>query len=89
MLFQNLSANVSAVHKPMCYVRRCEGFAALVVEIQGVEPPQRYAKIFRADQLMRAKRSTLLSQNGLTQESQFRRYHKMVPTSKGPFPSRQ
>ena len=34
MLFENLSAKVDSVHKTMCYVRSCEGFAELVLEIQ-------------------------------------------------------
>ena len=34
MLFENLSAKVDSVHKTMCYVRNCEGFAELVLEIQ-------------------------------------------------------
>ena len=48
MLFDNLSANVDAVHDTMCYIHRCEGFAELILEIQGIELAHRYAKIFRA-----------------------------------------
>ena len=43
MLFENFSANVDSVHNTMCYVRVCESFAALVLEIQGVELAHRYA----------------------------------------------
>ena len=36
MQLVNFSANVDSVQDTMCYVRRCEGFAELVMEIQGV-----------------------------------------------------
>ena len=34
MLFENFSANVDSMHNTACYLRRCEGFAELVLEIQ-------------------------------------------------------
>ena len=40
-LFENFSANVDAVENTACYIRRFERFAALVVEIQGVDHAQR------------------------------------------------
>ena len=48
ILFENFSANVYAVPDIVCYIHRCEGFAELVLEIQGIELAHRYAKIFRA-----------------------------------------
>ena len=48
MLFDNFTANVDAVRDTMCYIHRCEGFAELVLEIQGIELAHRYARIFRA-----------------------------------------
>ena len=47
MLYENFSANVDSVHNTMCYERRWEGFAELVLEIQGVELTQRYAMMLR------------------------------------------
>ena len=37
MLFENFFANVDGVHNAVCYLLRCEGFAELVLEIQGDE----------------------------------------------------
>ena len=37
MLFENFSANLEAVRNTICYIHRCEGFAELVLEIQGIE----------------------------------------------------
>ena len=42
------SANADSGHNRWWYVRRWEGFAELVLEIQGVELAHRYAKIFPA-----------------------------------------
>ena len=40
MPFEKFSANVDSVLNTACYLRRCEGFAELVLEIQGVELAQ-------------------------------------------------
>ena len=79
MLFQNFSTNVDSMHNTTCYVQRCEGFAEHVLEIQGVELAHRYAKIFRAYHIVVAKRSPLLMEDGLTQESQFRLHEQLGP----------
>ena len=60
------------MHNTICYVRRCEGFACLVLEIQRVELAHRYAKIFRAYDIVVGKESPLLMQFCLTHESQLR-----------------
>ena len=79
MLFENISVNVDSVHNPMCYVRRCEGFADLVLEIQGLEFALRSPKIFRAYQVLVAKRSQLFLESGLTKESQLRLQEHLNP----------
>ena len=77
MLHENFSWKLDSLHNSVCYVRRCEGLAELLLEIQGVEPALRYAKIFRAYQLVVAKRSPLLMVYGLKQESQFRLHQQL------------
>ena len=71
MLFENFSANMDAVRNTICYIHRCEGFAELVLEIQGIELAHRYAKIFRAYCDAVVGQRQLLLEYGLTQESQF------------------
>ena len=77
MLFENFSATVDAVHNSACYLPRCDGFAPLVLEIQGVELAHRYAKIFRAYHAVVAKRYPHLMESGLTQVSQFRLHQQL------------
>ena len=71
------SANVDSGHNTRCYVRRCEGFAELVLEIQGVDLAHRYAKIFRAYHMVVSKQFPLLMEYGLTQESQFHLHQQL------------
>ena len=56
----------------LCYIHRCEGFAELVLEIQGIELPHRYARIFRAYHMDVTTHIAQLLEYGLTQESQYR-----------------
>ena len=70
MLFDNFSAN--AVRDTLCYVPRCERFAGLVLEIQGIELAHRYAKIFRAYHLAVTGHTPQLLEYGLTPEAQYR-----------------
>ena len=72
MLFDNFSANVDAVRDTMCYIHRCEGFAELVLEIQGIELAHRYAGIFRAYHMAVTGHIPQLLEYVLTQEAQFR-----------------
>ena len=72
MLFDNFSASVDAVRDTMCYIHRCEGFAELVLEIQGIELALRYARIFRAYQMAVTGHIPQLLEYGLTQEAQSR-----------------
>ena len=39
MLFENFSANVDGVDNTACYLRPCEGFAEMVLKIQGSNSP--------------------------------------------------
>ena len=72
MLFDNFSTNVDAVRDTICYIHRCEGFAELVLEIQGIELAHRYARIFRAYHMAVTTHIPQLLEYGLTQESQYR-----------------
>ena len=58
---------------------RCEGFAELVLKLEGNDLAHRSAITFPAYQLAVAKRSPLLMEYGLTQESQFRLHEKVGP----------
>ena len=69
MLLENFSANGDSVHNTMRYVRRCDGFVQLVLEIQGFELAHREAKIFRAYHIVVAKRCPLLMEYCVTEES--------------------
>ena len=71
------SANVDSGHNTRCYVRRCECFAELVVEIQTVELAHRYANIFRSYNVVVANRCPLLMEYGITQESRFRLHQQL------------
>ena len=72
MLFEYLSANLDVVGNTLCYIHRCEGFAELVLEIQGIELAHRYAKPFRAYYAATLGRSPLWLEYGLTQQSKVR-----------------
>ena len=63
----------------MCYVHRCEGFAELVLEVEGIEFAHRYVKIFRSYHMVVAARSPILLDYGLRQESQFRMHDEQSP----------
>ena len=82
------SANADSGHNRWWYVRRWEGFAELVLEIQGVELAHRYAKIFRAYKVVVAKRCPLLMEYGLTQESQLHLHQQLGTESQALLPSR-
>ena len=71
MLFENLPANLAEVRNTICYIHRCEGFAVLVLEIQGIELAPRYPKVYRAYCTATVGQPPLLLEYGLTQESQF------------------
>ena len=71
------SANLDSGSNIRCYVRRCEGFAELVQEIQGVELAHRYVNIFSAYNVVVAKRCPVFIEYGLTQESQFRLHQQL------------
>ena len=72
ILFDNLSTNVDVGRDTMWYLHRCEGFAELVLEMQGVELAHRYVKLFRAYHMAVAARVTQLLEYGLTQDAQYR-----------------
>ena len=65
------STKVDSMHNTRSYVRLCEGFAELLLEMQVVELAHRYAMVFLAYNVVVAKRCPLLMEYGLTQESQF------------------
>ena len=79
MRFQNFSANVDAVRDTMCYIHRCEGFSELVLEVQGIELPHRYAKIFRAYHMAITGHTTQLLEYGLTQDGKYRLHYELNP----------
>ena len=72
MLFHNFSTNVEAVRDTMSDIHRCEGFAELVLEMQGIELAHRNAKIIRAYHMAVTAHAPHLLEYGLTQESQYR-----------------
>ena len=78
MLFDNFSANVDAVRDTTCYIHRCEGFAELVLEVQGIELAHRYARIFRAYHMAVTGHIPQLLEYGLTQEAQYRLRNEMT-----------
>ena len=78
MLFGNFSANLDAVRDSMCYIHRCEGFAQLVLEIQGIELAHRYERIFRAYDMAVTTLVPRLLEYGLTQESQYRLHDEVT-----------
>ena len=55
MLIENFWGNVESVQNTMGYVARCEGVVPHMQQIQGVELEHRYARIFRACDMLLPK----------------------------------
>ena len=79
MLLENFSANVDALLDIVCYIHRCEGLAALVLEILGIELALRKAKVFRAYHPAVTGHSPQLEEYGLKQGTQFRHQNELGP----------
>ena len=63
----------------MCSIHGCEGTAALVLEIQGIELAHRYAKIFRAYHMSLKSHTPQLLEYGLKQDVQSRLRENVSP----------